>query len=350
MNRGVMLVGDGIENPANALTMMHAAQMFGAACRFRGTKGLERSLAGAVSPEEKFPSITSSELQALHSRVVVLDNLASARDLYGFHAGREFALVLGNERRGVSHEFAKRAKDLVQIPMQSRRMNCLNVAAAAAVALYYLCGQVVGPMASRRDPRSRRPELLLLGAGDQFELGSTIRSAAAFGWERAFIEDRHGVWFGCDRAVRSEGRAAARRGRNDIVLVPCLERAVYAYPRVTVITCRGPGVPLHRASLAGGARHLVVIPDESRVDPATEDWSRMGARVELVHLRLPAVEFTYHYRLAATIGLAEISRQVGRRIDHRPPAARRLPIYDHKLADLVAAKGELVSFEDLMTY
>ena len=68
MNRGVMLVGDGIENPANALTMMHAAQMFGAACRFRGTKGLERSLAGAVSPEEKFPSITSSELQALHSR------------------------------------------------------------------------------------------------------------------------------------------------------------------------------------------------------------------------------------------------------------------------------------------
>src|SRR5256885_10514710 len=36
---GVMLVGDGIENPANALTMIHAAAMFGARCRFRDTQG-----------------------------------------------------------------------------------------------------------------------------------------------------------------------------------------------------------------------------------------------------------------------------------------------------------------------
>jgi len=50
-------------------------------------------------------------------------------------------------------------------------------------------------MAERNDPRIRRPELLLLGAGDHFELGSTIRSAAAFGWERAFIEDRHSFLF-----------------------------------------------------------------------------------------------------------------------------------------------------------
>lgn len=345
-----MLVGDGIENPANALTMVHAAAMFGAACRFRDTKGLAQSSASAVPPGETLALITSPELQALHSRIIALENLSGARDVYGFHAGREFAVVVGNERRGLSREFASIAKECVQIPMLSRRINCLNVAAASAVALYYLCVQAAGPMAVRKEPRSRRPELLLLGAGDQFELGSTIRSAAAFGWERAFIEDRQGVWFGCDRAVRSEGRAAARRGRNDILLVPCPERAVYAYPRVTVITCRGLGVPLHRANLAGGPRHLVVIPDESRIDPSAEDWSRLGAKVEFVHLRLPVAEFTYHYRLAATVGLAEISRQVGRRPDYRLPRAPRPPIYDHKLADLVGATGELARFEDLLSY
>ena len=84
------------------------------------------------------------------------------------------------------------------------------------------------PMPSRPDPTSRRPELSLLGPGDHFELGSTIRSAAAFGWERALIEDRHDVWFNCDRAVRSEGRAAARRARNEILLLPAGAKAVSA--------------------------------------------------------------------------------------------------------------------------
>jgi len=350
MKHGVMLVGDGIENPANALTMVHAAAMFGAACRFRDTKGLAQSSASAVPPGEIFSLIASPELQALHSRIIAFENLSGAREVYGFHAGRDFAVVVGNERRGLSHEFASLARDRVQVPMLSRRINCLNVAAASAVALYYLCAQAVGPMAVRKDPRSRRPELLLLGAGDQIELGSTIRSAAAFGWERAFIEDRHQVWFGCDRAIRSEGRAAARRGRNDILLVPCPEHAAHGYPRVTVITCRGLGAPLHRANLAGGPRQLVVIPDESRIDPSAEDWSRLGAKVEFAHLRLPVVEFTYHYRLAATVALAEISRQVGRRPDFRLPTAPRPPIYDHKLADLVRATGEVARFEDLVNY
>ena len=350
MTQGVLLVGDGIENPANALTMIHAAEMFGATCRFRDTKDLKQSFAGAESPGIEFSLITGPELQALNSRIIALDNLPGARALFGFHAGHEFTVVVGNERRGVSHELASRAKDHVQIPMLSRRINCLNVAAAAAVALYYLCARPVGPMAVCKDPRSRRPELLLLGAGDQIELGSTIRSAAAFGWDRAFIEDRHGVWFGCDRVARSEGRAAARRGRNDIVLIPCLEHAVYAFPRVTIVTYQRLGTPLNRANLTGGPRQLVVIPDESHVDAAAENWSRLGAKVEFAHLRLPAIEFKYRYRLAATIGLAEISRQVGRRLDRRTPGTFRPPVYDHKLADLVSATGELVRFEELLRY
>jgi hypothetical protein len=349
-NRGIMLVGDGIETLANALTMVHAAAMFGAGCRFRDTKGLAQSSVDAGLPGETFISITGTEVQALHSRIIAFDNLPSARDVYGFHAGCSFAVLLGNERRGLSHEFASLATDRVQVPMFSRRINCLNVAAASAVALYYLCAPPVGAMAVRKDPRNRRPELLMLGAGDHFELGSAIRSAAGLGWDRAFIEDRHQVWFGCDRAVRSEGRAAARRGRNEILLIPCPSGATYSYPRVTVITCKRVGVPVHRINFAGGPSQLVVIPDESRSEIAAEDWSRFGRQVEFAHLQLPNADFTYHYRLVATIALAEISRQVGRRPVVKVPTASRPPIYDHAIKKLAGAVGEFVSLDDLLRY
>jgi len=344
VKHNVTLIGDGIENPGNALTMAHAAGMFNTACRFRDTKGLIGSHAGA------FEAIDSGQVKPLHARRIAFDNLPGASDVYGFNAGSDFAVLVGNERRGLSHEFTTLATEAVHVPMQSRRINCLNVAAASAVALYYLCGTRVGPMAVRRDPSSRRPELLLLGAGDQIELGSSIRSATAFGWERAFIEDRDQVWFGCDRVVRSEGRAAARRGRNEIVLIPCRAGATYAYPRVTVITCRPVGEPLHRAKLSGGPAHLIVIPDESRVDLDAEDWSRLGKEVEFAHLELPAPDFTYHFRLIATIALAEMARQIGRRAAVKAPPAPRRPIYDHTLGRLAAAAGERVRLEDLMEY
>ncbi len=60
----------------------------------------------------------------------------------------------------------------------------------------------------------------VLGPGNHVEVGSAIRSTAAFGGGRVFIEDRKPVWFGCDRAIRWEGRAAARRRRNEITSFP----------------------------------------------------------------------------------------------------------------------------------
>jgi tRNA G18 (ribose-2'-O)-methylase SpoU len=349
-NQSVTLVGDGIENPANALTMIHAAAMFGAECRFRDTKGLAHSLPGTGLTQETFVQTTGTEIRALHERILAFDNLPGARELYGFHAGLDFAVLVGNERRGLSHEFASLATDQVHVPMVSRRINCLNVAAASAVALYYLNSPPVGPMAVRKDPRSRRPELLLLGAADHLELGSSIRSAAAFGWERAFIEDSHRAWFGSDRATRSQGRAAARRGKNEILLVPCPPQAAFQYPRATVITCQRIGVPLHRAKFAGGPGQLVVLPDESHGSSSAEDWSRFGRQVDFAHLQLPTTEFTYHYRLVATIALAEISRQVGRRPAVKALPGPRPPIYDSALEYLAQTAGELLTFEDLLGY
>ena len=76
----VTLVGDGIENPANALTMVHAAAMFGATCRFRDTKGLAAS-SSSLGVGETFSLISSAEVQSLHSRIIAFDNFPGARDL-----------------------------------------------------------------------------------------------------------------------------------------------------------------------------------------------------------------------------------------------------------------------------
>ncbi len=149
MNERATLIGDGIENPANALVMVHAAQMFGAACRFRDTKGLAQSPEAATLSNPAFPTIEPYEITRLHPRTVAFDNLPGAADVYGYAAGPDFAVMVGNERRGLSYECAKLATDKVQVPMFSRRINCLNVAAASSVALYYLCGTRVGPMPAR---------------------------------------------------------------------------------------------------------------------------------------------------------------------------------------------------------
>lgn len=350
MSRKATLIGDGIENPANALVMKHAAAMFSSHCRFRDTKGLVASKGDATSANETFSPIEPAEIAGLHPRVVAFDNAPGASELYGYEAGPEFSLLVGNERRGLSHECLKLATDKVEVPMMSRRINCLNVAAASAVALYYLCNARVGRMTVRNEPARRRPELLLMGAANQFELGSSIRSAAAFGWNRVLIEDRNQVWFGCDRAMRSEGRAAARRGKNDILCVPCDASVTHAFARVAVVTTRRTNVPLHRANLTRGASQLVVIPDESAVDAAKGDWERFEGEVEFTHLEIPATDFPYHYRLIATIALAEIARQVGQPAAMRSAREKRPPFYDARIGRLAETNGELLSLHDLMQY
>jgi hypothetical protein len=234
--------------------------------------------------------------------------------------------------------------------MLSRRVNCLNVAAASAVTLYYLSGTRVGPMTVRGEPNSRRPEVLLLGAEDHVELGSSIRSAAGFGWGRVFIEDRQQVWFGCERGIRSEGRAAARRGKNEILCIPCPAGAAHGFSRVTVITTKAIGAPLHRMNFARGPSQLIVIPDEKSLDSSAEKWSRLGKEVEFAHLQIPATDFHYHYRLIATIALAEASRQVGRRSAAKVRPAGRPPIYDQRLAGLAEATAQIVSLDELANY
>ncbi len=119
---------------------------------------------------------------------------------------------------------------------------------------------------------------------------------------------------------------------------------------MTIITTQALGAPAHRVNLARGPSQLVVFPDEKNGDQSEETWSRLGKEVEFAHLQLPATDYHYHYRLTATIALAEISRQVGRRPAIKMRAVGRPPIYDDRLARLAEAAGQIVSLEDLVGY
>ena len=113
--------------------------MFGWGCGFRDRKGLRddwqaKEIAGA-------PVCWSLDaIRRRHHPIVAFDNGQGALPLYGYRPGRldRLALVVGNERRGIAGDMVRAARHRVEVPMVSRRVNCLNVAAAAAVALFYL--------------------------------------------------------------------------------------------------------------------------------------------------------------------------------------------------------------------
>jgi hypothetical protein len=244
--------------------------------------------------------------------------------VYGYQPppGAPLALIVGNERKGVSRALLDCAYQTLRIPVASRQINTLNVAAAAAVALYFLSQGGRGRMRTRPDPERSRPELLLAAAADPIELGSIVRSAAALGWRQLLVDDAHGVWFGTDRVTRSLGRGAARRGRNGIHVLPAARRRE-RYEEVCIVTAGGPGEPLDRVDLARGPEQLIVLADPSGAQPTEPEPAQLARRTRRVRVGLPLASASHRFRLLASIVLAEIARQVGTR--PRPQRERKIP-------------------------
>lgn len=286
-----ILIGDGIENPCNVAALRDVASMFGWECGF--VRGAQDDLLGTCDP------------------LIALENSDGAEDLYGFQPppGSRVALIVGNERVGICRPLLDRVQRTVRIPMASQKINTVNVAAAAAIALYSLSQGGRGRMRKRPDPGRSRPELLFVAPRDPIELGSAIRSAAAFGWGRVFIDDRHAAWFDTDRVTRSLGRGAARRGRNEIHVLPLLDDGSRAFDEAYIVTPSGDGEPIERVDLAGGPRQLIVIPDADTQDPL--ELRRIARKVRHVRLSLSQNNFDFRLRLFASIVLSEVARQVG---------------------------------------
>lgn len=348
MRTPVDLVGDGIERPANARALIDAAAMFQAACTFRDTEAL-----AAQWSEERggpLPLVKSARLLEELLPIVAVENGPGATSVYETRlpSGRQ-TIVVGGERHGIRGDVLRAAARRVEIPMASRRMSTLNVAAAAAVALFYLTGGRQHAPRRSAQPELRRPALLLLGPEDHVEAGSTIRSAAAFGWRTAGLDDRRCVWFGAARAAVTEGRAAARSHRNAIRVAPMPATGPLGFERVVIAGARVDGPPLHRTDLTGGRSTLLVLPDEDVVGPP--DWTRLGGRIEVARVPLPATAFPYRYRLVASIILAEAARQIGVPAGARPrPVGRRGLSYESAIDMAAAAPADVVPLEQLREY
>jgi hypothetical protein len=164
--------------------------------------------------------------------------------------------------------------------------------------------------------KARRSSVLLVGPGDHVEAGSTLRSAAAFGWRSVGVDDRDKVWFGTPRHVRTEARAAARSHRNPLRVMPPAAGPALGFSRAIIAGTQVDGPPLHRVDVTGGNNTVVVIPDEDAVGH-NENWRQLAPRTEFARVDLPAANFPYRYRLVASIVLAEVARQLG------APAGRR---------------------------
>ncbi len=151
-DRRFTLVGDGIENPYNAMTMQHAAMLFGGGCAFLDRKDLATTWPATFPDASPPQTITHQALGAAYSPIIACDNDEGACEIYGFrpNAGARPAVIVGNERLGLAYRTRRLARQAVYIPMAARGIDTLNVAAASAVALYYLTH---GSGAQDRAPR-----------------------------------------------------------------------------------------------------------------------------------------------------------------------------------------------------
>lgn len=298
------LYADGVENPASRQRIAEAADLLGASYGLPGG-----------------------------GRLIAVENTPQASDVYGRPPLRGAAtLALGHERRGLPRATLAAAEETVVIPTVSRTVNTLNVAAAAAVAGWYVL-HGSGPQARAAHPGRRWPAVLLSG-DDHVEVGSSLRSAAAFGLREILLDDRGAGWFDGPHARRREARAAARRHKNPLHVRRAPPGLTAGFGEIVVITPWGPGRPLSRERFARGRRLLAVIglaPEQIQAPPA--------ARIRTATLGLRPAGCA-PLRLIASIALAEIARQTGRPAGRGPAPAPRWPVYERQVK--LAANGELL--------
>jgi hypothetical protein len=175
------------------------------------------------------------------------------------------------------------------------------------------------------------------------EVGSSLRSAAAFGFRDILLEDRGAGWFRGPAGARRKARAAARRHKNPIRVRPATVEIAQGYDEIVLVRPFDPAAPLSRQRLSHGNRQLISVgasPDE--IPPSA------AGRVRIVSLGLRPAELA-PLRLIASIALAEVSRQVGRRrpLPGPPP---RAPRYEKAIELEPGAEVLLVEPDELLDF
>ena len=80
------------------------------------------------------------KLRADGYRLVGLEQATNSRSLHGYQFVRRTALVIGNERTGLTADILEKLDDIVEIPVWGMPYS-YNVATATVMALYEYCRQ-----------------------------------------------------------------------------------------------------------------------------------------------------------------------------------------------------------------
>jgi hypothetical protein len=247
------LVGLDIEGPWNIPLLKNAADISGAALEFHRS---ELSADGSVTAPSSVVSV--EDLLNRHQSVLACETLGRGRSIYDFPAPRgQSAMIVGNELNGIAGPFLKKATQVVSIPMFGSGMTSVNVAVAAAIALYVLERDLVRSGIRSSPLTNRDVDVLLEAPVDPSELGCLLRSVWAFGWRKVYLSDQQGVWFTSDRRTIMAGRAAARREANPLVIAPDEHMNIEEYDRFILCDGQRRGTALSRLVLPRGGRVLI---------------------------------------------------------------------------------------------
>lgn len=301
MKSKLTLVGLDTEGEWNLPLLANAADMSAAALLFATSTIHSGETAGADHVENAI-----DELFGRFDHVLACESTPQSRAIYDYVAPRgHLAVIVGNERRGIPARILKKAAQVVSIPMFGRGMSSVNVAAAAAIVLFAL-ERDIGRRRLRISALSHADvDLLVLGPPDPSELGSLLRSAWAFGWQRIFLADRCGVWFTKDRPTVLAGRAAARCEVNRLVVSPDEQLNPEEYDQIVVCGSARRGTPLSRFTLPNRGKVLLVHGDDDPPFGVTESTER-------VYVDYTAAAVEPRFRHAGSILLSLISQQLRR--------------------------------------
>ncbi|MGA2507069.1 MAG: TrmH family RNA methyltransferase [Chitinispirillaceae bacterium] len=235
----------------NRPLLENAAAISGSECIFTSS---DNNRTGLISGAKSFDEV----LQDFRN-VIACEIVRDSVDIFNFPAPRErTAVLVGHEQTGIPRSVLKKADSIVSIPMVGAGMSSVNVAVSAAITLYVL-SKDIGRMKKVKSRLAHRDVDILINAPeDPHELGSLLRSIWAFGWRRVFLNDPHSVWFSSDKNTILDSRAAARKFKNPLVVLPIEKLDFTVYDQIFVCDETREGQRLSRFQIPDVRNFLVV--------------------------------------------------------------------------------------------
>jgi tRNA(Leu) C34 or U34 (ribose-2'-O)-methylase TrmL len=302
------LIADGIADPRNVPALLALADLLHCRCLFRDRHDLRSQFAGTPHAARMTEAPPLEAFREHYDLLLAVENHVNASSIYEYRPpqGKRLAVVVGNERKGLDRKVSRMADVMLEVPMRPRPGISLNVAGAAAAALYQLL-HAGSPKRHKRTRVGARPELVFWEPRDAADLGSSLRAAYALGWDSARVMDRHHAWFDADRATRAQGRGAARRHKTAIRVRPFDPGAPAEPFDVAFLLAAGvAGTPVWRMHLPPRESCALVYADAPLDPQALAPVAR-----ECVPLSLgdePAAPADAPLRILSAISLTEVAR------------------------------------------